>query len=430
LLTQYDSSVNAMQPLTTREAILGIYLKDAKIFRETRRKVKAELFGDLKWLFETMVKLDDQDALNFKTVVLNHSESAMFLHHIKNETGSTNAIDTLINQLKQEHLSFHLENVLYSTQLNMRSEAPNDVLSALKNAVDQLTITECGEPHDPVQDVEEWYGWLQAVMENPGMAYGLLTGIEDMDRITTGFHRQDFIVVGARTSMGKSAFMLDVVLKLTANNYKCAIWSLEMSKRQIYLRTMANLLNCSLEVLKTGQLAKERLPEVKKYKEFLKKLYIDDTRGVSADYIADEMRRIKRTRGLDFVVVDYIQDVKEKGEQNDNGGSAIARVCRKLRSAAQQCDVPVMALSQVTRDVESRQDKRPGSADLAGSTGIETSADVIAMLYRDEYYNPGTTKTPGIIEVNFCKQRNGGLGKVELFYDKRCQRISSLSSKR
>nr|WP_269432543.1 DnaB-like helicase C-terminal domain-containing protein [Paenibacillus sp. VKM B-2647] len=189
---------------------------------------------------------------------------------------------------------------------------------------------------------------------------------------------------------------------------------------------LANLMGVDYETLRTGQLAKELRPQIEKWKPFLKQIYVDDRRGVSADYIVDSMRHLKRTQGLDFVAVDYIQDVKEKGEHNDNGGSAIARVCRKLRAGAQECDCVVMGLSQVTRDVENRQDKRPSIADLSGSTGIETAADVIALLYRDEYYNPDTDRK-GIMEVNFGKQRNGKVGKVELHYDAERQRLSSLS---
>lgn len=188
------------------------------------------------------------------------------------------------------------------------------------------------------------------------------------------------------------------------------------------MRMMANLMGISHEVLRTGQMAAELLPKFHEMKKLLYGIYVNDTRGVDCEYITDIMRRLKRTQGLDFVVVDYLQDVKEKGEVNDNQGSALARVCRKLRTAAQELDVPVMALSQVARAVEDRQDKRPLNSDLSGSTGIETSADVIALLYRDEYYNP-TPENEGILEVNFTKQRNGKLGKVELYYDKVRQRI-------
>ncbi|WP_042229663.1 DnaB-like helicase C-terminal domain-containing protein, partial [Paenibacillus popilliae] len=155
--------------------------------------------------------------------------------------------------------------------------------------------------------------------------------------------------------------------------------------------------------------ARNHYETMQKRKEELKTIYVDDTRGVSADYIVDAMRRLKRTQGLDFVVVDYLQDVKERGETNDNSGSALARICRKLRAAAKECDCHVMGLSQVVRGVDDRQDKRPGNSDLAGSTGIETSADVITMLYRDDYYNRDSEKK-NTLEVNFTKQRNGKLG--------------------
>lgn len=182
--------------------------------------------------------------------------------------------------------------------------------------------------------------------------------------------------------MGKTVFVIEMFLRLS-NGYKCAMFSLEMSKQQLYFRMMSNLMQVNFELFRTGRLAPNHYQNMQKYKDELKKLYIDATRAVSADYIADEMRRLKRTQGLDFVVVDYLQDVKEQGEINDNGGSALARVCRKLRAAAKECDCHVMGLSQVVRGVEDRKDKRPGNADLSGSTGIETNADVIALLYRD-----------------------------------------------
>jgi replicative DNA helicase len=223
--------------------------------------------------------------------------------------------------------------------------------------------------------------------------------------------------------------MIEMALRLTQKGRKVAIYSLEMSKKQIYLRMLANLMNLDLSLLKTGRIPANRREEMNKHKEFLKSIYVDDTRAVSADYITDSMRRVKRTRGLDVVMVDYLQDVKEPGEQNDNGGSALARVCRKLRKGAQEFDCAMFGLSQVTRGVEERKDKRPLSSDLAGSTGIETSADVIAMLYREDYYDP-TTEKKDVMEINFCKQRNGQVGKVELIYAKKYQQLRPLSTGR
>lgn len=205
------------------------------------------------------------------------------------------------------------------------------------------------------------------------------------------------------------------------NGYKVAIYSLEMSKRQIYNRMLANLLFLDMGMIKTGRIPQLKYDEMKTVKEQLKKIYVDDTRGITADYIVDSMKRLKRTSGLDAAMVDYLQDVKEQGETHDNGGSAIARVCRKLRAGAQQCDAALFGLSQVKREVEDRKDKHPMPSDLAGSTGIETAADVIAMLYRDDYYTPGTN--PGLMEVTFAKQRNGEVGKVDLYYERRYQQL-------
>jgi len=166
---------------------------------------------------------------------------------------------------------------------------------------------------------------------------------------------------------------------------------------------------------------------MKRQKEFMRKIYIDDTRAVSADYITDSMRRLKRTRGIDCVMVDYIQDVKEIGESNDNGGSALARICRKLRKGAQEMDVALVGLSQVNRSVEERADKHPMPSDLTGSAGIESSADVIALLYREDYYKADSEKKD-ILEINFAKQRNGEVGKIELKYNRKYQQVRSLSA--
>ena len=304
---------------------------------------------------------------------------------------------------------------------------PNEVLDEMKSRVNELRNTEADEGSDPDKDVDDFFSWMEEIIEDPSKAYGLITGNEDIDRITTGFHRGDFIVVGARTSIGKSAFMIQMALNLAKNGYRVAIYSLEMSKRQMYLRMLANLMTIDLEILRTGRLLKSRIPEMLKHKEFLKQIFVDDTRGISAEYITDSMRNLKRNGGLDCVMVDYLQDVKEQGEQNDNGGSALARVCRKLRKGAQECDVAMFGLSQVTRAVEDRKDKRPMPSDLAGSTGIETSADVIIMLYRDDYYDAASDKK-GLMEINFAKQRNAAVGKVELYYARKYQQLRPLSS--
>ncbi|MEJ9220347.1 replicative DNA helicase [Paenibacillus glucanolyticus] len=413
--------------ITTGDEVIGAFLSDPTLFQSYKHTLSPELFQELDWLYKLMQEVEEEEGLTFKGIVHRcDTDRIKQLHDLKGTFFNENRVPNLIRTLKKEHLGTNLNKLARNTiyQLN-EDEDPDETLRSLQQSVLSLHTSESESLIDPDREVDEWAEYMLEVSKDPSKAYGLMTGLPSLDGITKGWFRQDFSVVGARTSMGKTAFMLEVAIRLHQAGYKVAIFSLEMIKRQLFNRMMSNLMQVSYELFRTGRLAYNHYDTMMRRKNEIKGIYVDDTRGISADYIADSMRRIKRTQGLDFVVVDYIQDVQEKGEQNDNGGSSLARVCRKLRAAAQESDCHVMGLSQVTRAVEDRPDKRPRVSDLAGSTGIETSADVIALLYRDDYYDPDTAKQ-GIIEINFAKQRNGKLGTVELKYDRDCQRMYEL----
>lgn len=411
---------------SNREELLGIMLKDVSTFSEVNKLLNKEHFGHLGHIFETMKELHDKDILDYKGVVNELPELALELHELQNQAYTTVRIPDLIHNLQKHHLQNQLQLITRKIQVKLSTDDVDseEVYNFLQQELEQLAETKSGVLTDNYKDVDEFVQYVYDIHKDPSIAFGIMTGIPDLDKITTGYHRSDLIVVGARTSMGKSAFMIENVLRLTQNGFKCAIFSLEMTKPQIYMRMISNLMRANLESLRTGQYDARLLPNIEQHRDIIKQIYVDDTRGVDSEYIVDAMRTLKRERGLDFVVVDYLQDVKEKGEHNDNQGSALARICRKLRTGAKMTDTAIMALSQVTRMVEDRKDKRPTVADLSGSTGIETSADVIALLYRDDYYNPIEIASNHVpLEVNFAKHRNGKVGKVELMYDKACQRI-------
>ncbi|MNJ25684.1 Replicative DNA helicase [compost metagenome] len=421
-----STSAEARQAQSNEE-LLGAFLKDPSLFPNYKAGLTPDHFGEYDWLYKIMLETEAEEGLSFKGVVQRcEAGEIKTLHFLRSAYFSENRIPGLIRDLKKTLLRQKLLGLSRRVvDTAVEGKDPDEMLRDLQKTAFELTTSESQDSSDPDKDVEDWVQHVYALAKDPSIAFGLLTGMNTLDGMTTGWHKQDFSVIGARTSMGKSAFVVEMLLRLSKAGYKCAMFSLEMSKQQLFFRMMSNLMQVPLEMFRTGRLAPNHYERVEKYKNELKRLYIDDTRAVSADYITDEMRRIKRTQGLDFVVVDYLQDVKEQGETNDNGGSALARVCRKLRAAAQESDCHVMALSQVVRGVEDRKDKRPGNADLSGSTGIETSADVIALLYRDDYYDPHTDK-PNVLEVNFTKQRNGKTGKVELNYDRTTQRITEL----
>lgn len=275
-----------------------------------------------------------------------------------------------------------------------------------------------------VDDLIGWYEDLVLKTQDPSRAFGLMTDYGELDRMTLGFQRADFFVVGARTSMGKSAFANEVALRVSKSGAKVAMFSLEMIKGQLYNRMISNLTGLSMQVIRVGNLTEGHLEMVARAMDRIRLIHIDDERGVTAEYITSEMRRLKRQEGLDIVIIDYLQEIKEQAERNDNSGSGLHRVCQKLRQAAKDCDCHVLGLSQVKREVEQRANKRPMTSDLSGSAAIEAVADGIILLYRDEYYNPETTDR-GIIEVNLAKQRNGPTGIIKLDYNKHTQRITS-----
>lgn len=390
------------------------------------------LFQEYDWLYRLMLEVDAEEGFTFKGIVTRvEIDQVKLLQTFRSSAFNENRVPHLITKLKKQRLSSDLSSLSFEMKDRISNgEDPDELLRDIQNASFTLETSESGGNHEAGENLDRWYERKLEIMKDSSLAYGLMTKIGSLDAITTGWHRKDFSVVGGWTSMGKTAFVLEITKRLNAAKYKCAVFSLEMIDDQIYDRMMSNILQANLQQFRLGQLADDHyLVRTKREKEQLRSIFIDDTRGVSADYITDVMRRLKRTQGLDFVVVDYIQDVKESGEMNDNGGSSLDRVCRKLRAAAKEMDCHVMGLSQVKRSINDRQDKRPLVSDLSGSTGIETSADVIALLYRDDYYNASSDKK-GILEVNFAKQRNGSLGVVELHYDRSTQAIREITNYR
>ena len=275
--------------------------------------------------------------------------------------------------------------------------------------------------------LREWFEDLLRKRANPNLAFGILTGWQSLDRMTLGFQRSNLIVVGARTSMGKTAFANEIKTRASKRGFKVADFSLEMTAEQLYNRMAASMCGIPLQAIRTGNLTDFQIEKISERLDDFAKIPIDDTRAVTTEYITSEMRRMKRQDGLDLVVVDYLQEINESAEQHDNGGSALHRVCQKLRAAAKDCDCAVIGLSQVKQDVDSRKNKRPFVSDLSGSSAISAVADDIILLYRDEYYNPDTPDK-GILEVNIAKQRNGPVGVVKLKYNKDYQTITEVSA--
>jgi replicative DNA helicase len=248
-----------------------------------------------------------------------------------------------------------------------------------------------------------------------GALTGLPSGFTDLDRMTTGWQGSDLVIVAARPSMGKTAFAVNMVEHAVMTGGSVLVFSMEMPSEQIVMRMLSSLGRIDQTRLRTGDLKDEDWDRfasaVSQLKD--KKLYIDDTAALTPGEVRSRARRVAReTGGLDMVMVDYLQ-LMRTAKESENRATEISEISRSLKALAKEMKCPVVALSQLNRQLESRPDKRPMNSDLRESGAIEQDADVILFIYRDEVYNENTEDL-GIAEIIIGKQRNGPIGKVRL----------------
>ena len=245
---------------------------------------------------------------------------------------------------------------------------------------------------------------------------GVPPGFIDLDYRTSGLQPSDLILIAARPSMGKTAFVLNIADYIAVRRQKtCLIFSLEMSKEQLVNRMLAMESNVDSQKLRTGTLTDADWDAVVEGIATIgnSKLVIDDTPGISIMELRSKCRKIKLEHGLDIVMIDYLQLMTGSGKTSDNRQQEISEISRSLKALARELNAPVIALSQLSRACETRTDHRPMLSDLRESGAIEQDADVVMFLYRDDYYNKDTD-TPNVAEVIIAKQRNGPIGTVNL----------------
>jgi replicative DNA helicase len=276
---------------------------------------------------------------------------------------------------------------------------------------------------------------IQRLYEQEGEVTGVETGFEDLDRLTTGFHKSDLVVLAARPAMGKTAMALNAIWHASGEKkMPVAIFSLEMSKEQLVQRLISQTTRIPAQSLRSGNVKAEDWPKLLRGVAQVSEapIWIDDTAGVTLMEMRAKVRRLASQLSaqggtpLSLVVVDYLQLMIGQGSRNDNRQQEIAEISRGLKVLARDLDVPVLAIAQLSRAVESRHDKRPMLSDLRDSGAIEQDADMVMFLYRDEYYNPDSDDK-GIAEVIVGKHRNGPTGKVQLAWLEQYTKFASLA---
>ncbi len=276
--------------------------------------------------------------------------------------------------------------------------------------------------------MREAFQILQERYENQGTVTGLPTGFVDFDELTAGLQPSDLIILAARPAMGKTTLALNIAEYAAIKTKKAvAVYSMEMSSSQLAFRLMSSIGRINAQRLRTGQLEDEDWSRVNMAIKMLSelKIFIDDTPALSPDVLRSKARRIKREHDLGLIVIDYLQLMQVPGT-GENRATEISEISRSLKALAKELNVPVIALSQLNRSLESRTDKRPVMADLRESGAIEQDADIIVFIYRDEYYHKDSTDK-GLAEVIIGKQRNGPTGTVKLKFFGEYTRFDNLA---
>jgi replicative DNA helicase len=271
---------------------------------------------------------------------------------------------------------------------------------------------------------------LRVRSESGGTVTGLPTGYTEFDMMTAGLQPTDLVILAARPAMGKTTFALNIAEYAAIKSKKAvAVFSMEMSAGQLAMRLISSVGRINATRLRTGQLEDEDWSRVTSAIRILKdqaKVFIDDTPGLSPDVLRSKARRLKREHDLGLIVIDYLQLMSVPGN-SENRATEISEISRSLKGLAKELNVPVIALSQLNRSLETRTDKRPVMADLRESGAIEQDADMIVFIYRDDYYNKETSPDKGLAEIIIGKQRSGPTGSCKLRFFGEYTRFDNLA---
>jgi replicative DNA helicase len=275
---------------------------------------------------------------------------------------------------------------------------------------------------------------LDSLHKDKGTIRGVPTGFKDLDGKLAGLQKSDLIILAARPSMGKTAMALNLAQNVAIKADKpVLLFSLEMSKEQLVDRMLASEAGVNSWNLRTGNLTDSDFEKIGHAMGSLSEaqIFIDDTPGLTVSDMRTKARREAHKRELGLVVVDYLQLMSggSKFRGDGNRVQEISEISRGLKSIARELNVPVIALSQLSRSVESRSPQIPQLSDLRESGSIEQDADVVMFLYRDDYYNPDTSEKPNILDIFISKHRNGPTGRVEIYFDRERQKMLNLDTK-
>lgn len=430
------------QNLEAEQAVLGAILLETEALITAMERIRAEDFYSVahQRIFEAMTDLnDDNQPLDLVTLTarlqdknqLEEIGGVTYLARLANAVPTAANVEYYAQIVEEKSMMRRL--IRTATQIVSNGFAAEDDVSVLINDAEQrimeISNRRSSSGFISIRDVlMEVFDKVEFLYNHKGGTTGIPSGFRDLDKMTAGFQRSDLIIVAARPSVGKTAFALNVAQNVAVRaGETVAIFSLEMSAAQLVQRMLCAESNVDAGRMRTGYLEGDDWEKLTMAIGALSEaqVFIDDTPGITVADIRAKCRRLKKEKGLGMILIDYLQLIQGRGKAGENRQQEVSEISRTLKQIARELEVPVIALSQLSRGVEQRQDKRPMMSDLRESGSIEQDADIVAFLYRDDYYNQDTEKK-NIIEIIIAKQRNGPVGTVELVFLKNFNKFVSL----
>lgn len=393
-------------------------------------------------LFQTIVELAEQgNPIDLITITerlrkdgnLEKVGGIGYIAEVANSIGTAASVGHYAQMIKEKSLLRNL--IKISGNIVNRgyeaSEDPEDILDDAERMILEISQGRSRDGLIPIGEIiESTIEKLEYLHKKKSDLTGLTSGFKDLDSFTSGWQNSDLIIVAARPAMGKTSFCLNVAQHgALKGNKTVAIFSLEMSREQLVQRMISSTAKIDQQKLRTGRLYdKEWIALTNAIGPLAEaKIYIDDTPAISVREIRAKTRRLKAEKDLGLIVIDYLQ-LMSGGKRVESRQQEISEISRSLKALARELDIPIIALSQLSRAVEQSTDKRPSLSHLRESGALEQDADIVMFIYRDEYYNPESEKL-GIAEIIIAKHRNGPVGTVELSFRKEFTMFGDLANR-
>ncbi|WP_129689579.1 replicative DNA helicase [Gottfriedia acidiceleris] len=430
------------QNIEAEQAVLGAILLDSEALISTSERLLPDDFyrAAHQKIFEAMLKIASRnEPLDVITLtselanqgVLEEVGGVSYLNDMLASVPTASNVEYYAKSVEEKSTLRRL--IRTATNIVTESYAPDIPVDVVLNEAEKSILKVAQRTNvsgfQSIKDVVfTTFSKIETLFNQRGEITGVPTGFTDLDRMTAGFQPNDLIIVAARPSVGKTAFALNIAQNVaTKTDENVAIFSLEMGADQLVMRMLCAEGNINAQALRTGNLEQEDWNKLTMAASSLAGtgIYIDDTPGIRVNDIRAKCRRLKQEHGLGMILIDYLQLIQGNGKSGENRQQEVSEISRSLKGLARELKVPLIALSQLSRSVESRQDKRPMMSDIRESGSIEQDADIVAFLYRDDYYDK-ESENKNIIEIIIAKQRNGPVGTVSLAFVKEYNKFVNL----